>query len=101
MGRADLHVPGRGEPSLAITGVELSQSLISNERHEVLARLLICAGEIAVELDGIGMGNGCLEWHVSAVDAPRLLRQFPDFVPIDLKGKRAKRLRGKRALKRC
>ena len=102
LGTATLHVPGRKEPSLMITKIELSQNVIAEDRSDALISLLACAKEIAIELrDQLEVGNGCLEWRVLASQADLMLRQHPQFEAIAPTGRRGKSLRDRRLLRRC
>lgn len=102
LGTAKLHVPGRKEPALTITAIELSDKLLAVERRDVVIELLACANEIASELkDRLGIGNGCLDWRVIAAEADRMLRQHPEFKSIHVQGKQARQMRGRRLLRRC
>jgi hypothetical protein len=101
---ATIHVPGRGEPSLLVTGITTSGNLIDSDRLDAYLRLLACSTEIAVELhSSLGVGDGCLEWRVETRSVAELTRTFRDFSAVELAGKRAKskRLRGRSLLRKC
>lgn len=102
LGGATLHVPNRKEPSLMVTGIELSPNIIEEDRSDALINLLACSKEIAVELKArLSVGDGCLEWRVVASEAELMLRQHPQFEPAPASGRRAKELRDRRLLRRC
>jgi hypothetical protein len=102
LGSALLHVPGRREPSLLITELELSESAVTEARRDATVGLIACALEVAGELKSkLGVGDGCLEWRVSRAGAKSAEELAPGFKPIDPKSKRAKRLRGQVQLRLC
>jgi hypothetical protein len=102
LGSATVHVPGRKEPSLLITDLEVSRDLISETRRDAVLGLLACALDTAGELKAkLNVGDGCVEWQVSESEVKAALDLAQGFEPIDPNSKRAKRLRGRRILKRC
>lgn len=102
LGSAVLHVPGRGEPSLLITNLELSEDAVSETRRDAALGLIACALDVAAELQSKAkVGDGCLEWRVSSDKARGAEELAKGFKPIDPKSKRAKSLRGQVQLRRC
>jgi hypothetical protein len=102
LGSAVLHVPGRGEPSLVVTQLDLSENAVTNDQRDAALGLLACGLDIASELkDQLRVGDGCLEWQVSDAKVKAALELAQGFRPIDASSKRAKRLRGRRLLRRC
>jgi hypothetical protein len=101
LGSALLHVPGRREPSLLITELELSEDAVREARRDATVGLIACALEIAGELNSkLEVGDGCLEWRLSKAGA-KTAEEMAGFKPIDPKSRRAKRLRDQIQLRRC
>lgn len=79
---------------LRITRVLVIDGLPGYEQQEVRTALHACAAEVAVEMKRKGVGNGCLDWEISADSKGSLLRVYPDFQ----KAPTAQQPRGKRSL---
>jgi hypothetical protein len=102
LGSAVLHVPGKHEPSLLITELEVSEDAVADAKRDAAVGLIACSLEIAAELKSVlGVGDGCLEWRMSASKAKAAEELAPRLERIDPKSKRAKRLRGQVQLRHC
>ncbi len=97
VGSLRLHVESRR--ALLITSYTLADTLITAERPEALAALVLCAQDIAAKLHStLNVGNGCLEWRVDSDKIGNIHRLFPTF---SMTGKLHRFKRGKRYLRRC
>lgn len=97
MGLLELHVESR--KALLVTGYSLTDTLISEERLVVLGALLVCARDVAVQLETkLRVGTGCLEWQLDSNRVGDIRRLFPEFSTTP-KFHRFKR--GKRYLRWC
>lgn len=102
LGEAVLHVPGRREPSLLITDLQVSPDAISENQRDAALGLIACALDVAAELKAeLNVGDGCVEWLVASARAKVAQELAKGFKPIDPKSRRAKRLRGQIQLRRC
>jgi hypothetical protein len=83
-----------------ILGYELVDTLIDDEKPDVLGAMVGCAQDIAIELQSkLGVGNGCLDWQLRNNQIAPISALFPTFEVVH---KRQGLLhRGNLCLRRC
>lgn len=78
VGTLRLHVETRR--ALLITGYTLADTLVTTERPEALAALVLCAQDVAAHLHStLKVGNGYLEWRIDSDKVGNICRLFPMF----------------------
>jgi len=81
VGHLVLHVGGR--KPVMITEYGFESHLLTADRPEVLAQLVLCARAIATRLyDDLGVGNGCLLWQLESKRVTEISKRFPRFEPV-------------------
>jgi hypothetical protein len=97
VGELSLHVPNKGP--LMIVSYKLVDTLIQDEKPDVLGAMVGCAQDVAIELQSkLNVGNGCLEWQLEESQITRIHALFPTFNVVR---KRQGFRRGSRCLRRC
>jgi hypothetical protein len=82
-----------------IVSYKLVDTLIEDEKPDVLGAMVGCAQDIAIELQSkLNIGNGCLEWQLEESQIARVQALFPTFTVVR---KREGFRRGRRYLRRC
>lgn len=82
-----------------IVSYRLVDTLIEDERPDVLGAMVGCAQDVAIQLQAkLSIGNGCLEWQLEGPQIARMQALFPTFEVVR---KRQGLRRGTRYLRRC
>jgi hypothetical protein len=82
-----------------IVSYKLVDTLIDDEKPDVLGAMVGCAQDVAIELQAkLNVGNGCLEWQLREAQIAAISALFPTFKVVR---KRRGFRRGSRCLRRC
>jgi hypothetical protein len=64
---------------LRVLRMHVVDGLTGFEEQQVRTALLVCAGDIASEMQAKGIDDGCLDWNVPSAEEGRLLAANPEF----------------------